>query len=161
MSAGNSRTAALASFKWQWSKDAWEQAVARLGLVETSRINDRASYKTPEGDTLSAYFTESHLELVELTLERYDDPEVLSRDEYLKVIRDFTIKFQAVVNEVASFLAQPAFLGGPNDVGYPDDQDALRVAIWQITNARLMVALKHEDKELPIRLSVVVSPPGL
>jgi len=39
------------------------------------------------------------------------------------------------------------------------DQDAIWLAQWSAPNARLLVELKHEDKELPLRLGVIVVPP--
>jgi hypothetical protein len=68
-------------------------------------------------------------------------------------------KAQAAAAVGTQILGPPAFNNGVGLDGCPKDQDAVWVALWPSGSARLMIQQKHEDKELPIRLYIVVAPP--
>ena len=149
---------ALASLQWRWDEAGWKAAVQQLGLRESKSVPGRVSYLSPENETLSAYFDGSRLEFVEVTVDLFRDPELLAEAAYRQKIAEFRDKFEGLVGLTAAILGAPAFAGPPSDEGFPDDQDALRLALWSVPDGRLMIEQKHEDKELPIRVSVVVAP---
>ncbi|MBS0260679.1 MAG: hypothetical protein JSS02_01885 [Planctomycetes bacterium] len=60
--------------------------------------------------------------------------------------------------QISSGIGQPAFSGGPATSGFPDDQDANALSLWNLPNARLMLQLTHQDRELPFIICLVVAP---
>jgi hypothetical protein len=154
----SSLTRALTSADWRWNADEWRELAGRLGLREVNSVLTRRSYQTPEKETLSAYFDGDRLEFVEITLDIFKGLENLSESEQAEKISEFLVKFNLAVDSAVAILGKPLFRGGPRDEGFPDDQDAIRLALWLISGGRFMIEEKHEDKELPIRVSIVVAP---
>jgi hypothetical protein len=153
-----SLTRALTSAGWRWDVEGWRELAGRLGLRESDSVRTRISYRTPENETLSAYFDGNRLEFVEVTLDIFRDPEQLSESEHAQKMAEFRGKFNLAVESAMEVLGEPLLRGGPEDEGFPDDQDAIRLALWLIPGGRFMIEQKHEDKELPIRVSIVVAP---
>jgi hypothetical protein len=56
------------------------------------------------------------------------------------------------------FNQPPIFNGEIGDAGFPKDQESLVCALWKLNHARLMLQVKHEDADLPIRLCLVINP---
>ena len=149
---------ALSSLSWRWDEPSWRAAAQQLGLRESRAVRGRISYLSPENETLSAYFDGDRLEFVEVTLDLFRDPELLSEEGYTEKIAEFREKFEELVGLTTALLGDPVFCGPSSAEEFPEDQDALRLALWPVREARLMIEQKHEDKELPIRVSVVLAP---
>ena len=145
---------------WTWSKAGAEQVIASLGARMVQGVPGRSTYETPEGPRLSLYSEGNLAEFLEITLEAFQDPHLLSEVEHEHKANEFLQKFQAAVAIGTRILGPPVFNDGVGRDGFPEDQDAVRLALWPSGNSRLMIEQKHEDKELPIRLSIVVAPPA-
>jgi hypothetical protein len=145
---------------WTWSKAGAEQAVASLGARKIQGVPGRSTYETPEGPRLSLYSEGDVAEFAEITLEAFQDPHLLSEAEYEQKANEFLQRFRGAVAIGTRILGPPAFSDGVGSDGFPEDQDAVWLALWPSANSRLMVEQKHEDKELPIRLCIVVAPPA-
>jgi hypothetical protein len=117
----------------------------------------RRTYQDPNGLLWDAYLDKDALLLVEVELECMA-VHTLSDAEYEDQLDDYASKFEVVVKELGAALGKPAFCDGAGAVGFPDDQDAIWLALWPARNARLMLQQKHEARELPIRLVLVVAP---
>ncbi len=145
---------------WTWSKASAEQAIASLGARMIQGVPGRSTYETPEGARLSLYGEGDLAEFVEITLEAFQDPHLLSEAEYEQKADEFLQKFRAAVAIGTRILGPPAFNDGVGRDGFPEDQDAVWLALWTTGNSRLMIEQKHEDKELPMRLCIVAAPPA-
>jgi hypothetical protein len=150
----------LKGVTWTWSKASAEQAIASLGARMIQGVPGRSTYETPEGARLSLYSEGDLAEFVEITLEAFQDPHLLSEAEYEQKTDEFLQKFRAAVAIGTRILGPPAFTDGVGRDGFPEDQDAVWLALWASGNSRLMIEQKHEDKELPMRLCIVVAPPA-
>jgi hypothetical protein len=149
----------LKGVTWTWSKVSAEKAIASLGARMIQRAPGRSTYETPERASLSLYSEGDQAEFVEITLEAFQDPQLLSEAEYEQKADEFLQKFRAAVEIGTRILGQPVFNDGVGRDGFPEDQDAVWLALWTSGNARLMIEQKHEDKELPMRLCIVIAPP--
>lgn len=67
--------------------------------------------------------------------------------------------FESATEALAKFLGPPAFSDGAAADHYPEDQDAAWLSLWNYPSARIMLQQKHEDRELPFRICLVVAPP--
>jgi hypothetical protein len=150
----------LKGVPWTWSKAGAEQVITSLGARMVQGVPGRSTYETPEGTRLSLYSEGDLAEFAEITLEALQNPHLLSEVEYEQKANEFLQKFRAVVAIGTQILGPPAFNDGVGSDGFPEDQDALRLALWPSGNSRLMIEQKHEDKELPIRLCIVIAPPA-
>lgn len=79
----------------------------------------------------------------------YDDLEDLI-DEYLRIQ-------QNLVEDWSDTLGKPLFNDGQANRNFPEDQEAEFLALWPIQNARLMLLVRHDDKELPVALCLRVT----
>jgi hypothetical protein len=150
----------LNGITWTWSKAGAEQAIASLGARMVQGAPGRSTYETPEGARLSLYSEGDLADFVEITLEAFEDPHLLTEGEYEQKANEFLQKFRVAVATGTRILGPPAFNDGVGRDGFPEDQDAVWLALWPAGNSRLMIEQKHEDKELPIRLCIVVAPPA-
>jgi hypothetical protein len=120
-------------------------------------VPGRSTYKTLEGPSLSLYSEGEVAEFVEVTLDAYRDPHLLNELEYEQKTDEFHRKFQAAVSTGTRVLGPPVFVDGVGRDGFPEDQEAVWLALWPSANARLMIEQKHEDQE---RLCLVVALPA-
>jgi len=120
----------------------------------------RSTYETPEGPHWSLYGEGDLAEFVEITLEAFRDPHLLSEAEYEQKTDAFRQEFRTAVAIGTRILGPPAFNDGVGRDGSPEDQDAVWLALWTSGNSRLMIEQKHEDRELPMRLCIVIAPPA-
>jgi len=150
----------LKGVTWTWSRASAEQAIASLGARMIQGVPGRSTYETPEGARLSLYSEGDLAEFVEITLEAFQDPHLLSVADFEQKADEFLQKFRAAVAIGTRILGPPAFNDGVGHDGFPEDQDAVWLALWTSGTSRLMIEQKHEDKELPMRLCIVVAPPA-
>ena len=119
-----------------WSKASAEQSIATLGARLIQVVAGRSTYETPEGARLSLYCEGDLAEFVEITLEAFLDPHLLSEAEYEQKADEFLQKFRAAVAIGARILGPPAFNDSVGRDGFPEDQDATWLALWTSGNAR-------------------------
>lgn len=113
----------------------------------------------PEGATMSVYHDGNVVEFIEITLDVISNLHLLSASDYEDTKDKFFQKFEDAVAKVTTVLGPPAFNDGAAAAEFPSDQDAEWLALWHHPCGRIMLEQKHEDKELPLRLSIVLAPP--
>lgn len=99
----------LKGVTWTWSKASAEQAIASLGARLIQGVPGRSTYETPEGARLSLYSEGDLAEFVEITLEAFQDPHLLSEADYEQKTDEFLQKFRAAVATGTRILGPPAF----------------------------------------------------
>ena len=87
----------LKDIPWTWSKVGAEQVIASLGARRVQGVPGRSTYETVEGPRLSLYSEGDLAEFVEITLEAFQDPHLLSEVEYEQKANEFLQKFRAAV----------------------------------------------------------------
>jgi len=93
---------------------------------------------------------------VEFTLDFFDAPLDWGWDEWKEKEQEFQEKYKETVEEAMATLGSPNFSGGYGIDGYPEDDDAVILALWSLTNGEVRIALRHEDREVPIRLCITL-----
>ena len=88
----------------------------------------------------------------------FTDVEALTDLEYEDQVDNFYAEFLAATKEIVSRLGNPVFSDGATATDFPDDQDAVWLSLWILPKCRLFLQQKHEDRELPFRLCLVVAP---
>lgn len=94
----------------------------------------------------------------EMILDAFLDADALSEDEYEDKVDEYFEKFEDVVAAAKGVLGEPKFNEGAAARRFPGDQDAVWLAMWPRAGFRFMVQQKHEDRELPFRVCLVVAP---
>jgi len=95
---------------------------------------------------------------LECTVKIAMDPQLLDEDKWNDMHERFVASWCAARDRLASSLGPPQFDGRPGDPGMPDDEDAVRLAHWPQQGRQVSVQYRHEDRELPMRLVLVVTP---
>ena len=149
----------LMTVDWSWAQSDAGRLMADLGAELDEDVGERQTWRLEEGLSADLYLFERSIVAVEVILDVFEDPEELEPDEYEARIAEFTEKLERVAASVRAAAGDPLFAGEYDSEGFPGDQDALRLVLWRLENARLMVELKHEDREVPIRLLITVAPP--
>jgi hypothetical protein len=150
----------LKAVKWLWNESGVESVLASLNATLVEAAPGRKTYAIAGGPKLSLYSEGERGEFLEITVDAFFDPQRLSPGEYEQKVDEYFAKYEEAVAAAEQTLGPPTFNDGGGSEGFPEDQEAVWLARWDLPTARLMIQQKHEDKELPFRLCVVVTPPA-
>jgi hypothetical protein len=148
----------LHDLQWEWSLSWATESIQQIGGKLEEEVNGRLTYRLEDDYSLSIYHEGHNVLFVEGTLEAFGDVEGLSPVEYEDKVDEFFKKYEGAVAAVERVLGRPRFNDGAAAAGFPADQEAVWLALWPARNARFMIQQKHEDRDLPFRLCVVVAP---
>ncbi len=132
---------------------------AALTATPVETVPGRWTYIIASGLKLSVYMEDDRIEFLEITMDVFFDPQRLQPEEYERKVDEYFSKYEKAVASAERILGPPTFNDGWGSEGFPEDQEAVWLAQWDLLNARLMIQQKHEDKELPFRLCIVITPP--
>jgi hypothetical protein len=149
----------LKDASWKWRTGEVRALIMSLGATPTDQVPERSSFNLKGFVDVSLYWNGDSAEFIEMTLESFEETRSLDPDAYEEKVDEFFAKYEAVVTEVEKVLGPPEFNDGGSADGFPDDQEAVWLALWRWRHARLMVEQKHEDRELPMRVTIVLAPP--
>jgi hypothetical protein len=148
----------LKDVKWDWSEPGLDSLLTSLGTAPEDAVPGRRTYAFPSGQRLSVYAEDGRVEFLEATFEAFFDPHRLSPEAYEDKVDEYFSKYEEAVAAAEHVLGPPVFNDGGGAQGFPEDQEAVWLAQWNLPTARLMIQQKHEDKELPFRICLVVTP---
>jgi hypothetical protein len=175
----------LGTIAWGWTKTSIEGIASDLGLVDHTTGSDRwIGYRSPDpafpspdpdypGDLMEHpygfSFRGQDVAHFHLTLAAVDMGEVClyESDRYNEVCEqkhaEFRAKFKTAVKQITTVLGKPVFHGSQDDPGiekaHPIGWGNELVAVWRLTNARLILVYGQEGKELPLLFELFVCPP--
>ena len=150
----------LASIAWAWRREDFDAILRHAGATRPAPlVDDGWTRYDLDQERLDVLASEGLVERVEVTLEAFVDVPDLSGAEYEDKVDEFFALWEHAVAAAEIELGRPAFDDGGAARGYPEDQDAVWLALWPLPTGRLMIQELHEDRELPFRLAVVVTPP--
>ncbi|AOI82878.1 MULTISPECIES: hypothetical protein [Burkholderia] len=124
------------------------EAVERSGLQLTQEVGRRKTYRDSRSNKFSVYSgVKGKINSVEMTLRSTDMDSLDGPNEYEAVITSFNDDFDNVWADLGRIL------GNTGVVSENPYRDALRAVSWHIDpENQLTLELRHEDKELPVRL---------
>lgn len=141
-----------------WSLESVSSWLLQMGLIETDRNSDRIGFLNPSNSEITYdIYLESpcSVSFIEVNTDVYLDVNSLSKLEYEDKVDEYFEKYEAAVKEISNIIGPPLFSDGAAAKGFPDDQDAVWLALWNGTGSRLMLQQKHEDRDLPFRICLV------
>lgn len=150
--------AMLAEQSWSWARESVGTTLAGMGFLNSQSVGHRVTYVDQQGRFADLYCDGEHVDCVEITILAFTDVEALTDLEYEDQVDNFYAAFLAATKEIVSRLGNPVFSDGATATDFPDDQDAVWLSLWILPKCRLFLQQKHEDRELPIRLCLVVDP---
>jgi len=148
----------LSLIEWTWRLEEVHAVMMQLGLVEVKRVSGRNDYQHECGWELNVYHENSECFAIEINLEVFLETDSLDIVAYHNKRDEFYHKFMYYTKELESVIGKPAFSDGAAARGFPHDQEAAWLSLWKVQNARLMIQQKHEDRELPFRVVLVIAP---
>lgn len=138
-----------------WEPPRIRVALEAAGWTPLEAVGDRESWQLAS-QQLDMYADPDLVRRVEATLAAaWPDTDDAYQDD---LIDEYFAKFEETVAQAREVLGEPRFNDGFGNKGFPDDQDAVWAAVWPRGSGRLMVLQTHEDKELPYRILVVLTP---
>lgn len=176
----------LRMISWKWTKSSMEGIASDLGLIDRTTGSDTwvgfrspdAGFPSPDPDYPGEFsehpygfsFRGQDLLQFHLCLGAADMGEMClyESDKYNEFCEqkhaEFKANFKKAVKQITTVLGKPIFQGSPdndqNRAAYPTGWGGELTAVWQLTNARLILVCGQEDKELPIVLDLFVCPPS-
>jgi hypothetical protein len=147
----------LLNIDWQWSRSWWEAMAIKLALTEKESVGSRKTYVDTEGELWDVYIKNDAVIFLEINFDCFVDTDSLSDIAYEDKVDEYFQKFEAAVSDIKATIGNPKFSDGAAARGFPDDQDANWLALWEGRNARLMLQQKHEARDLPFRICLVVA----
>jgi hypothetical protein len=148
----------LSAVDWTWTADDIPRVAQQLGAELSEDVGERKTYRTPDGAFVDFLLTGRKLDAVEVEVDAFMDTDSLDGEAYEDKVDEFFGKWENGVDRVEQILGEPAFRNGFGNRGFPSDQDAIWLALWNRERARLMVQEKHEDRDMPFRIVVVAAP---
>ena len=150
-------TTTLSQIFWRWDKNFGNEMAVYLHLTEKEKVRGRITYSFLNDQELSAYFNEQEcLERIEVPIFVHWETEFLIGTEYETILNDFYSIYEQAVDITSSVLGSAKFNGDLENPDFPDEFDVLKVAIWNIYNARLIIYIEHQDREVPIVIAIGV-----
>lgn len=137
--------------------DTLRQSLAGAGLVVDARGPHRTDLRFSDMPCVGCALYPSTQRL-ECTVKVQMSPHELPEEDWQRVHDDFVATWDRARGRLSSTLGPAQFSGGPLDAGFPGDEDAIRLALWTRGGTRLGLQYRHEDKELPMRLVLVMTP---
>ncbi len=148
------------SVSWDWDLDSVSRGLESLGMRVAEESSFRKVYRAECGVDVAVRLDAGMVFLVEATVDEYADTVGLSGIEYEAKVDEFYEKFEAAVDLAELEIGKASFSDGSAAKGFPADQEAEWVALWAKPDCRVMIEQKHEDREAPMRLCVVIAPPS-
>jgi hypothetical protein len=108
-----------------------------------------------KGDIVAAQFGRGSTAFLETTVEiARPDPEDPDSEDQLTV--EFERRFGRNLAQLVAHLGEATFVGSYGDEGFPDDADAVMIALWRISSGMVALNFKHEDSGVPFRITATV-----
>lgn len=153
--------AILAATQWKWNQSSIKEILASMGWQQHDSLPCRDDYSGFKNFEASVYKEDHSPFQIEIDIEVYLDVDELNAQQFENKIDEFKDKFFRTTEAIANSLGNPNFSDSFAASGFPDDQDAVYLTLWNLNTARLMLQLKNEGREIPIRLTLVVAPVSL
>ncbi len=138
-----------------------------IGLTDREPDSNWIKFRMPGTSLRPSYLARGReVRRFSLYSDAFDVGDLVDEEDFNEILEthyaSFILKFQKLAAQIAKVFGDPLFQGGREDAGYeelPSDLwGAMRLAVWPVKNARLVLACDHADKELPIILELYVLP---
>ena len=147
----------LTDISWSFAEKELERKLCELGCKVIESVGHRKTFLLPNGLKANSY-CEIDFSQIEIDLDVFLEADELDEAEYEKKLCEFQSRYEKTVSEAKSILGEPCFSGAFTDYNFPDDQDAINLTLWRQESVRFMVQLKHEGREIPMRVTFVITP---
>jgi hypothetical protein len=134
----------------------WQRTAESLKLLAGARkIEGRAFHTDLSGNRWAAYFDDRRLERVQVSFDVFMETETLTGEEYSEKLAGYFKRFETAEKESSVLMGRAIYVGKPRD---EDDEDNLRLAIWNTATARVTLAVRSEGPDVPIRFVFEIVP---
>jgi hypothetical protein len=150
----------FAGLSWQWDLEGFGHAIAEAGAVPIGEHRDGDGWRQYGlgSQVVDVLVTNARVVRAEVTVAAFTDVDSLMLTEYDDKVDEFYELWRSTTIATEERLGPPVFQDGGAAPGFPEEEDAVWVALWPLPSGNLMLEQLHEDRELPFRLAVVVAP---
>lgn len=146
----------LTRISTRWKPDEALVELSGQGLRLTQNIGKRRTFQDREQQRYSLYFGDDDvLIFAEATLEVVFDTESMSDEDYARLLGKFNVKFRNALSQVSALLGSYDEYTAQDE--FPHDRDCITLALWKLDDADIMLELKHEAREVPLRLVLALA----
>lgn len=149
----------LKTIKIGWNMDEVLLELPCQGLQLVQSAGMRRTFQDASQQKYSFYFRkDGYIRCVEATFDVRFDTEMLSRDLYELLINEMKCRYDVALSHVVANLGEGQEFSIGNGSEMPHERDAIKLTIWEMDQADLMLELKHESMELPVRILLTLVP---
>ena len=142
-----------------WSLDEVLAEVPKLGMQLSQSVGKRRTFADDDRQKYSFYFNNNDtIGSVEASLAVEHHVDGMSNPEYGRLIRSYIDKFEHSSREIQSILGDGRYYVLENGAEFPHDRDSMRLSLWELKDGDVMLELKHEARDVPVRLILTLVP---
>jgi len=149
---------------WRWAVGTWKDVAREMQLNPVGDRHTEQSGKTPYVDPFGrkawAKWRNSNPVSLGFEVVEYDTSPDLSEEQYEQLFARADREFERVQQAITDLWGNCAFIGRYGDIGFPNDESADKVALWNSVGYRLLLKLIHGGRETPIALLLYISVPA-
>ena len=143
----------------RWSLDEVLAEVPKFGMQLSQRVGNRCTFVDDDLQKYSFYFNDNDvIGSVESSLAVECHVDGMSEPEYERFIASYIGKFEHSSREIQSILGDGKYYTLENGAEFPHDRDSIRLSLWKFRDVDIMLELKHEARDVPVRLILTLVP---
>ncbi|SFJ49725.1 hypothetical protein [Thermoflavimicrobium dichotomicum] len=160
----------LLSVSFTWEKHEMVEQFSTLADLLGYRIKQEKLHSISFSDNPGSYSLiflhgcNERIDSIYIDIETfYDTYELLQEDQAYEQIEEIVNgklqKLEEAVQYLRTVWGEPFFLGDFWDSRFPRDQySGIRMALWKMKGAHVVLQVEYQDKELPISLNMLITP---
>lgn len=149
---------ALGPSSWPESVEALRDMLGRMGYACRLIAGQREDWAQEDQTAHLYHFPAQGVTFLELVLVQDEaNPDPAAAGPRTRAIAE---AYATALAEAQARLGAPAFEGAFGDDGFPEDDDAVRLALWRQGQTRLSLQQKDDGPDFPMRLIGVIEPAG-
>jgi hypothetical protein len=142
-----------------WTEKDVIQEALKIGLKHEKSVGHRRTFQDSSGQRYSVYLNgNGGVLFAEATLDIIFDAEELSQEEYENSIKMLTSKLDNIAATIVPQLGNFKLYDIASNDALPFERDSLKLFRWDLKTYSLLLELKHESRELPIRIALALVP---
>lgn len=159
----------LQHYHFSWKKNEMVESFSTLASLLGYGVKQEKLHEICFSDQsdhfIYLHVCDDQIDAISINIETfYDTYELLMEEEAKEKIEEIISeklqKLEKSVQYLKTVWSEPFFLGDFWDDGFPRDQygGIIRMALWKMCGAHVVIQVEYQDKELPISLDIVITP---
>jgi hypothetical protein len=149
----------LMQIQTRWTLDEVLEHFPALGPKLVKSAGKRRTFQDSDNRRYSFYFCgDNSINFIEANFDTISDTDQIADSLYNEILDEFWRNFDNALCIVLTILGNGIDYSLNSSGDLPHERDSIRLVLWELQGADLMLELKHEAREVPIRLVLTLVP---